>query len=80
MDLEGAVRRLRLAQAGVPRAEERAARMVAEARAKVDAARRELAEEIRSAARAGVRQVDLVTATGYSRERIRQIVAEDEQG
>ncbi len=37
-------------------------------------ARADLAEEIRAADRAGVRQVDIVAATGYSRERVRQIV------
>jgi CRP-like cAMP-binding protein len=75
-DLEAAVRKLRAAQAGVPRAEERAARLVAEAREKVDQARAELAEAIRAAARAGMRQRDIVAVTGYSRERVRQIVGE----
>lgn len=73
-DLEAAVRKLRTAQAGVPRAEERAARIIAEAREKVDQARAELAEEIRAADRDGMRQVDIVAATGYSRERVRQII------
>jgi len=77
-DLEGAVRKLRAAQAGVPRAEERAARIIAEARARVDQARVELAEEIRAADRAGMRQVDIVAATGYSRERVRQIIRDGE--
>jgi hypothetical protein len=74
MDLGEAVRKLHAAQEAVPRAEERAARIIAEAREKVDQARAELAEQIRAADRAGMRQVDIVTATGYSRERIRQIV------
>lgn len=73
-DLEAAVRKLRAAEDGVPRAQERAARIVAEAREKVDDARRELAEEIRAADRAGMRQKDIVAATGYSRERVRQII------
>ena len=64
----------RPAIASLPRAEERAARIIAEARALVDQARAELAEEIRAADRAGMRQVDIVAATGYSRERIRQII------
>ncbi|GGM30450.1 MULTISPECIES: hypothetical protein [Micromonospora] len=78
-DLESAVRKLRAAQAGVPGAEQRAARLIAEARARVEAARAELAEAIRAADRDGARQVDIVAATGYSRERIRQIIrsAED---
>lgn len=62
----------------VPRAEERAARIIAEARARVDQARAELAKEIRAADRAGMRQVDIVAATGYSRERVRQIIRDAE--
>lgn len=77
-DLEAAVRKLRTAEAGVPRAQERAAQIIAEARDRVDRARADLAEEIRAADRAGMRQVDIVTATGYSRERIRQIVRDAE--
>ncbi|MFV2087634.1 hypothetical protein [Micromonospora sp. LOL_021] len=77
-DLEAAVRKLRTAQAAVPRAEERAARLVAEAREKVDRARADLAEAIRAADRDGVRQVDIVAATGYSRERVRQIIRDGE--
>ncbi|GAA2638226.1 hypothetical protein [Paractinoplanes durhamensis] len=77
-DLEAAVRKLRVAEDGVPRAQERAARIVAEAREKVDQARSELAAQIRAADQAGLRQVDIVAATGYSRERIRQIVREGE--
>ncbi|GAB1642976.1 hypothetical protein [Krasilnikovia sp. MM14-A1259] len=77
-DLEAAVRKLRVAQAGVPRAEERAARIVAEARGRVEQARADLAEAIRAADRDGMRQVDIVVATGYSRERIRQIVRDDQ--
>ncbi|MGC1210015.1 hypothetical protein DLJ46_24220 [Micromonospora globispora] len=78
-DLEAAVRKLRAAQAGVPRAEERAARLISEARARVDAARAELAEAIRAEAAVGTRQVDIVAATGYSRERIRQIIRDGEE-
>ncbi|HEY0700607.1 MAG TPA: hypothetical protein VGD43_22720 [Micromonospora sp.] len=77
-NLEAAVRKLRAAQAGVPRAEERAARIIAEARGRVDKARAELAEEIRAADRAGMRQVDIVAATGYSRERVRQLIRDGE--
>lgn len=58
----------------MPRAQERAAQIIREAREKVDQARADLAEEIRAADRAGMRQVDIVAATGYSRERIRQII------
>lgn len=73
-DLEAAVRKLRAAEDGVPRAQERAARIIAEAREKVDDARRELAEAIRAADQAGMRQKDIVATTGYSRERVRQIL------
>ena len=74
VSLEAALRKLRTAEAGVPRAQERAAQIIAEARARVDQARADLAEEIRAADQAGMRQVDIVAATGYSRERIRQII------
>ncbi|MFY1674798.1 hypothetical protein ACN27G_33490 [Plantactinospora sp. WMMB334] len=78
-DLEAAVRKLRTAQAGIPRAEERAARLVADARARLDQARAELAEAIRNEAAAGTRQRDIVEVTGYSRERIRQIIRDGEE-
>lgn len=77
-DLESAVAKLRRAQAGLPRAEERAARIIAEARERIEAARAELAEAIRAESAAGTRQRDLVARTGYSRERIRQIVRDGE--
>lgn len=51
-----------------------AQRLVAEARAKVDQARADLAQAIVAAARAGMRQRDLVVATGYNRESIRRIL------
>jgi DNA-nicking Smr family endonuclease len=50
------------------------ARMVS----KGDEARERLAHVIVEATRDGVRQVDIVRATGYSRERIRQIVRASE--
>lgn len=77
-DLEAAVRKLRVAESAVPRAQERAAQIVADAREKVDQARAELAQAIRTADQDGMRQVDIVAATGYSRERVRQIVREGE--
>jgi hypothetical protein len=51
-----------------------AARKVAQATARADAARDELHRAIVQADQAGVRQRVIVNATGYSRERIRQIV------
>ncbi len=43
------------------------------ATAHADSAREDLANAIIQAARDGVRQVDIVKATGYTRERVRQI-------
>ncbi|HEX6872664.1 MAG TPA: hypothetical protein VF163_16325 [Micromonosporaceae bacterium] len=39
----------------------------------LEAAQRDLAEAIRADAARGVRQVDLVKATGYTREQVRRI-------
>ena len=44
-------------------------------RADIDAIRPQLADAIRAAAAAGVPQVEIVKATGYTRDRIRKIVA-----
>lgn len=44
------------------------------ARAKVDRAREDLAAAIVAAAQSGVRQVDIVRVTGYTRETVRRIV------
>lgn len=68
--LDRAVRSYRAAQAAV----EAAQRRVAEARTKAEAARVALHEAIVAAGRDGARQVDLVRSTGYTRERIRQIL------
>jgi hypothetical protein len=74
VDLDDAVRRLRAAQAGLPRAEQRAEQITAAARARVEQARRDLAAAIVEAYAGGIRQRDIVAVTGYSRERVRQIV------
>lgn len=74
--LDRALRAYKVAQAGVPRAEERARQVVADARAKVEQARAELAAAIVAEYEAGARQVDLINRTGYSRERVRQILRE----
>jgi hypothetical protein len=42
-------------------------------RAAVEQTRAQLVAEIVAAAKAGVRQVDIVRMTGYTRERVRQI-------
>lgn len=46
---------------------------IGRARAEVDKARAELAEAIVDAVRSGMRQVEIVRRSGYTRERIRQI-------
>ena len=73
-NLETAVKAFRQAQAGVPAAEAKAKELVRNARAAVDRARTVLAAAIVAEAVAGTAQVDLIRRTGYSRERIRQIL------
>ena len=51
-----------------------ARRRVGPARTAVDRARLELAEAIAEAARSGMRQVDIVRASGYTRENVRRIL------
>jgi hypothetical protein len=63
----------RSAAEDVSRAEVKVTEAKAAAKAKVAHAREALAEAIVEAARSGTRQVDIVRATGYSRERVRQI-------
>lgn len=72
--LDAAVRAFRAAQAAVPEAQTTARQLVAEARTKVEQTRTDLAEAISEAARNGMRQRDLVAATGYNRESIRRIL------
>ncbi|WP_422733014.1 hypothetical protein ACN26Y_17260 [Micromonospora sp. WMMD558] len=78
MDLDEAMRALRVAEAALPRAEaraeQRARQIKAEARARLDQARAELHRAMVEEYRRGARQVDLVKRTGYSRERVRQIL------
>ena len=68
--LDRAVRTFRTAQAAV----EAAHRRLAESRVRADAARTALHEAIVEAALDGMRQGDIVRLTGYTRERIRQIL------
>jgi DNA-nicking Smr family endonuclease len=58
----------------VERIKQQARADTAAARAKVDQARDVLAEAIVAAARSGVRQVEIVRVTGYTRESVRRIV------
>jgi hypothetical protein len=72
-DLEAAMRAYHEAQAAVDTAQSDAKRLVADARAGVVRARERVAAAIVAAARAGVRQRDIVAVTGYSREQVRRI-------
>jgi AcrR family transcriptional regulator len=72
-ELAAAVRAYEEARAAVADAENEADRIVTKAKDQVVKARSRLAEAIVAAARAGVRQVDIVRVTGYTRERVRQI-------
>lgn len=74
--LDAAVRAFQRARDAVPVAQERARKVVADARAEVERARVHLAEEIVSAARRGVRQKDIAERTGYTRETVRRICRE----
>lgn len=47
--------------------------------AELDEIRPQLVDAIRAAAAEGVRQVEIVKATGYTREMVRRIVGKDEQ-
>lgn len=53
---------------------ERATRAYHRALAAVDKRRDELAEAIATSAEAGIRQVEIVRITGYTREHVRRIV------
>jgi CRP-like cAMP-binding protein len=52
-----------------------AARRRTKAAEELEAARLHLAEQIRADVAAGVRQVDIVKATGYTREQVRRLAA-----
>ncbi|SCL17017.1 hypothetical protein GA0074692_0070 [Micromonospora pallida] len=73
-DLTAAVRAYEDARAAVTDAQAEADRIVAAAKTDVVTARARLADAIVAAARNGMRQVDIVRATGYTRERVRQIL------
>jgi hypothetical protein len=73
--LDRAIRAHQAAEAAVPLAQERAKQIVADARAKVEQARAALAAAMVAEYQAGrARQIDLIRRTGYSRERVRQIL------
>ncbi|WP_089155037.1 hypothetical protein [Micromonospora sp. NBS 11-29] len=68
--LADAVRAFHMAQATAAASAQRAA----EDREKVTEARDQLAVAIVEASQSGMRQVDIVRVTGYTRERVRQIL------
>ncbi|NYH42049.1 hypothetical protein HNR22_001776 [Micromonospora jinlongensis] len=63
-----------VARSAVTDGQGEAARIVAAAKTGVVAARKRLANATVAATRNGMRQVDIVRATGYTRERVRQIL------
>lgn len=69
-DLEAATRAYRVAQSAVDKAEE----ALADAKAEVPQARERLHAAIVRAAKAGARQAEIVTVTGYNRESVRRIL------
>lgn len=69
-NLDEAVRAYRDAQSAASASEQRAA----ENRAEVTRKRQALTDAIVEAGAAGMRQVDIIRITGYSRERVRQIL------
>jgi len=73
-DLAAAVGAYRQAQEAIAGAQDDARQLVADARAAAEQARRDLAEAIVDAAKAGMRQKDIVEATGYTRETVRRIL------
>lgn len=69
-----AVEDLATAKAGIGQAQDQAKALVADARSRERAARARLHERIVEAGRVGVRQVDLVRASGLTREAVRRIL------
>ena len=74
--LEDARKAYETSLASVAAAKQAAKSRIDTAQAKADQARTALAEAIVAEARSGTRQVDIVRRSGYSRERVRQILRE----
>lgn len=72
--LDDAARAYHAARARLPEVEAEAKAMIKAAREVIAAARVELAAAMVAAAEDGVRQVDIIRATGYSREQVRTIL------
>jgi hypothetical protein len=73
-NLDDAVKAYRSSMAAVETAKAAAEERIRKARENADAKRAALAEAICEAALDGMRQVDIVHVTGYSRERVRTIL------
>jgi hypothetical protein len=76
VDLDVAVRDYRRATAGIESAQLAARRRVQVARDRADAARVVLHAAMVEAARDGVRPVEIQKKTGYTKERVRQVLRE----
>lgn len=74
MDLDKAAREYSRAVAAIETAQKAAAKRVKEARERAEAARVALADAMVRAARDGVRPVEIQRRTGYTKERVRQIL------
>ncbi|MET8908421.1 hypothetical protein [Micromonospora sp. NPDC004551] len=74
MDLDAAVRDYQRAVSGIETAQRAAKRRVETARERADAARAALHAAMVQAALAGVRPVEIERRTGYTKERVRQIL------
>lgn len=74
--LDEAVQAHQSALVGLSTLQERYRRDIGVARKRVEQTRARLAEAIVAEALAGTRQVDIIRATGYSRERVRTILRE----
>lgn len=74
MNLDDAVRDYRRAVAGIDAAQRAAKRRVEAARERADAARTALHAAMVEAAQGGVRPVEIERRTGYTKERVRQIL------
>jgi len=74
VDLDAAVRDYRRAVAAIDTAKKSAQRRISEARQRAESARLVVAEAMIEEARNGVRPVEIQRRTGYTKERVRQIL------
>jgi len=74
VDLDAAVRNYRRAVSGIESAQRAAKRRVASAREQADVARAELHAAMVEAAQNGVRPTEIQRRTGYTKERVRQVL------